>query len=249
MSVFSEKVVVITGAATGIGRATAMAFANEGAHVMLSDINEAAGEALAAELRHNGARTSFIRCDVAEAADCESLVSSTLREYGRLDFAFNNAGISEGQLQSHPIADYPLEQWKKVIDINLSGVFYCLRQEIPAMLANGGGAIVNTASVAGQIAFANVAGYVASKHAVMGLSKAAAVEYGAQGIRCNTIDPGFIDTQMLPPAAHEWMRSVTPSGRIGTVDEVAKAVLWLCSPNASFINGTCLNVDGGFLCQ
>ncbi|HWI10548.1 MAG TPA: SDR family oxidoreductase [Burkholderiaceae bacterium] len=244
-----DKVVLVTGAAQGIGQATALALARAGARVVVSDRDDRhAAEQLAA-LERCGAEAHFVRADVMHSADCTALVDAALARFGRLDCAVNNAGVSEGP-PPRPLADYPDALWEHIVGVNLGGVFRCMREELRAMRDGGhGGAIVNIASVAGQIAFAGVAGYVASKHGVVGLTKAAAVDYGALGIRCNAIGPGFIDTRMLPPQAHDWMRSVTPAGRLGSADEIAQAAVWLCSDAASFVNGAYLAADGGFLAQ
>jgi len=249
----SNKVAIITGASSGIGRAAALRFAEEGARLVLADIGAEAGAALAAELRAQGSEAIFVRTDVSNASDCEALVQAALEKFGRLDAAFNNAGISDGPLPPGTI-DYPLELWDRMIAVNLSGVFYCLRYQVRAMLKTGGGAIVNTASVAGQIAFAGVPGYVASKHGVVGLTRTIAVEYGAQGIRCNALAPGLIETPMtqLVFAVQQFRDMVTatvPAARTGTAQEVANMVVWLCSDRASYANGAVFAVDGGFLAR
>jgi NAD(P)-dependent dehydrogenase (short-subunit alcohol dehydrogenase family) len=249
MPSFQDKVALITGAAQGIGRATAMAFAREGARVVITDRDEIQARELIAALAESGATWHFIEADVSRAEDCAAIVDAALHRFGRLDCAVNNAGVSEGP-PPKLFSDYPPDLWERVIGVNLTGVFLCMKHQLRAMLAGGhGGAIVNISSVAGQIAFPGVAGYVASKHAVVGLTKAAAVDHGGQGIRCNAIGPGFIDTRMLPTESHTWMRSVTPLGRLGTADEIAQAALWLCSEAASFINGAYVAADGGFLAQ
>jgi NAD(P)-dependent dehydrogenase (short-subunit alcohol dehydrogenase family) len=184
MAELSGKVALITGGSTGIGLATAELFARQGAAVVIADVNAAAAEQAVAQLRAAGGEALFVKTDVSNPQDCERMMEETMQAYGRLDFAFNNAGISGGD-QPQPTADYGLDLWHKVININLSGVYYCLRAQIPAMLKNGGGAIVNTSSVAGQIAFPGTAAYTASKHGVVGLTKVVAAEYSAQGIRCN----------------------------------------------------------------
>ena len=193
MNELNAKVALITGAATGIGRATAELFAREGASLVLADLNAELGEALAGELRARGAAAHFVATNVAKAADCERMVAVALEKFGRLDAAFNNAGISDGPVPPATI-DYPLELWDRLIAVNLSGVFYGMRYQLRAMLESGGGSIVNTASIAGHIGFAGTPGYVASKHGVIGLTKVVAIEYGAKGIRCNAVAPGTIDT-------------------------------------------------------
>jgi len=254
MNELKDKVALITGAATGIGRATAELFAREGARLVLVDYNADQGEALAAELKKAGTQALFVRTDVSKAADCEAAVKAAVDTFGRLDAAFNNAGISDGPMPPGFI-DYPLELWDRMMAVNLSGVFYCMRYQLRAMLATSGkGAIVNTASIAGQIAFPGIPGYVAGKHGVVGLTKAAAVEYGGKGIRCNALAPGFIKTPMTAPvfASAEFQGMVpmaVPMGRVAEPDEVAQAALWLCSDRSSYVNGSCVAVDGGFLVQ
>jgi len=248
-----NKVAIITGAASGIGRAAALRFAEEGARLVLADIGAEAGEALAAELRGGSSEAIFVRTDVGKAADCEKLVAAAVDRFGRLDAAFNNAGISDGPLPPGTI-DYPLELWDRMIAVNLSGVFYGLRYQVKAMLENGGGAIVNTASIAGQIAFAGIPGYVASKHGVVGLTKTVAVEYGARNIRCNAIAPGFIETPMTRPVFDTeqfkgMAAQAVPAARAGTAEEIANMAVWLCSDRASYANGAVFAVDGGFLAR
>lgn len=252
MNEMNGKVALITGAATGIGRAAAELFAREGARLILADLNEEQGEDLASQLRAGGSEALFVKTDVAKAEDCERMVSAAVERFGRLDAAFNNAGISDGPLPPGTI-DYPLELWDRIIAVNLSGVFYCMRYEIRAMLASGGGSIVNTSSVAGQIAFSGIPGYVASKHGVVGLTKTVALEYGGNGIRCNAVGPGFIKTPMTQAVQengyHQILTASIPAGRMAEASEVAESALWLCSDRASYVNGTFLVVDGGFIAQ
>ena len=254
MNEMKDKVALITGAATGIGRATAELFAREGARLTLADLNVELGEALAAELRAAGHEAFFVATNVGKAGDCERMVAATVERFGRLDAAFNNAGISDGPVPPGTI-DYPLELWDRIIAVNLSGVFYCMRYEIRAMLETAGsGAIVNTSSLAGQVAFSGIPGYVASKHGVVGLTRTVAVEYGAKGIRCNAVAPGFIRTPMTQPVfgSQQFQDAVpvaVPMGRVAEPGEVAEAALWLCSARSSYVNGAFLSVDGGFLSQ
>ncbi len=254
MNELNGKVAIITGAATGIGRASAELFAREGAKLILADLNVEQGEALAGSLRAAGSEAFFVKTNVGKAEDCERMVAAAIEKFGRLDVAFNNAGISDGPLPPGTI-DYPLELWDRVIAVNLSGVFYCMKFEIRAMLDSAGaGAIVNTSSLAGQIAFAGIPGYVASKHGVVGLTRTVAVEYGPKGIRCNAVAPGFIKTPMTQPvfASQQFQQAVpaaVPMGRVAEPGEVAEAALWLCSDRASYVNGAFLPVDGGFLSQ
>ncbi|MGH8447152.1 MAG: SDR family NAD(P)-dependent oxidoreductase [Solimonas sp.] len=253
MNELKDKVAIITGAASGIGRASAIRFAEEGARLALADLDTAAGEALVAELQARGSEAFFLRTDVAQAAQCEALVAATVARWGRLDCAFNNAGISDGPIPPGTI-DYPLELWDRLIAVNLSSVFYCLRYQVKAMLKTGGGAIVNTASIAGEIGLAGIPGYVASKHGVVGLTKTIAVEYGAQNIRCNAVAPGFIETPMTKSVFEVQqfrdMAAVTvPSARIGKAEEIANVVTWACSERASYVNGTVIAADGGYLAR
>ena len=253
MNELNAKVALITGAATGIGRATAELFAREGASLVLADLNAELGEALASELRARGAAAHFVATNVAKVADCERMVAVELEKLGRLDVAFNNAGISDGPVPPATI-DYPLELWVRLIAVNLSGVFYGMRYQLRAMLESGGGSIVNTASIAGHIGFAGTPGYVASKHGVIGLTKVVAIEYGAKGIRCNAVEPGFIETPMTHDVFgaepfKQVVNAAVPMRRVAEANEVAESVLWLSSARSSYVNGSCLTVDGGYLAQ
>ena len=247
----SSKVAIVTGASSGIGRAVALAYAAAGAKVVVSDTNAAGGEETVGLIRKAGGTATFIPADVSRAQECESLVARTVAEYHRLDIACNNAGIAGDIL---PTADYPLEAWDRVIGVNLSGVFYCMKYEIPQMLKAGGGTIVNMASILGAVAFAGAPAYTAAKHGVLGLTKAAALEYSSQGIRVNCVGPAFIHTPMIAPLeGDEGIRQqlVTrhPIGRLGQPEEVAALVLWLSSPAASFATGAYYPIDGGFLAR
>ena len=245
------KVILVTGAASGIGRATALALAHAGARLVLGDV-AAAGEGIACEARALGIDAEFLRTDVTRQVDVDALVGQAIARHGRLDCAVNNAGI-EGVLRE--TADYPEETFERVINVNLIGVWRCLRAEIPAMLRGGGGAIVNTASVAGLVGAGAFSAYVASKHGVVGLTRSAAIEYAKAGIRVNAVCPGVIDTPMLDrleaemPALREALLAMKPMGRLGRPDEVATAVVWLCSEAASFVTGHALAVDGGYVAQ
>jgi NAD(P)-dependent dehydrogenase (short-subunit alcohol dehydrogenase family) len=251
MAGLEGRTVLITGAASGIGRATALAFAREGTRLVLGDVAPA-GEETAAAARALGADAEFRRTDVAVAADVDALVAQTIAHHGRLDCAVNNAGV-EGALA--PTADYPVEDFERVIQVNLLGVWRCLRAEVPAMLAVGGGAIVNTASVAGLVGAGGLSAYVASKHAVVGITRVAAIEYAKAGIRVNAVCPGVIDTPMVDrlslamPTLREALLAMKPMGRLGLPEEVAAAVVWLCSDAASFVTGHALAVDGGYVAQ
>ena len=246
------KVVLITGAASGIGRATALVAAREGAKLILADVASEGGEETARKATASGTQAAFVRCDVTQQAEVDAMVKRAVDAYGRLDGAFNNAGI-EGALA--PTADYPEEAFERVIQVNLIGVWRCLRAEIPAMLKHGKGAIVNTASVAGLVGARSFSAYDASKHAVVGLTKSCALDYAKQGIRVNAVCPGVIQTPMVDrlagvlPRAIEALAAVEPVGRVGTAEEVAESVVWLLSDAASFVTGTTLAVDGGMTAQ
>lgn len=249
MSDFDGKVALVTGAASGIGRSTAQLYSREGARVVVSDMDEGGGEETVALIRDSGGTATFVRSDVSNASACEQLVQTTIDEYGRLDYACNNAGIGG---ESSPTGEYSIEGWQKVIGVNLSGVFYCVRYQIPAMLETGGGSIVNMASILGQVGFATAPAYVAAKHGVLGLTKSAAIEYAERAIRVNAIGPAFIRTPLIEalesdPESHKMLLSLHPMGRLGEPHEVAELVMWLSSDKASFVTGSYYAVDGGYL--
>ncbi len=251
MGMFTGKVAIVTGASSGIGRAAALRYAQEGASVIVSDVAKEGGEETVAMIQRAGGEAAFVKADVSDAGDCESLVKKTVDKYGRLDFACNNAGIG-GEVNS--VADYSVKGWQKVIEVNLSGVFYCMKYEIPQMLAAGGGAIVNMASVLGSAGFAGSPAYVAAKHGVVGLTQNAALEYSSRGIRVNSIGPAFIRTPMIEaleedPNAYNMLVSLHPIGRLGKPEEVAELVVWLSSEAASFVTGSYYPVDGGYLAR
>lgn len=247
-----RPVAIVTGGAAGIGRATATAFAQRGAAVVIADLPNSGGEEVARALRDDGREALFVPTDVARDDDTAHMVAATLGRFGRLDWAFNNAGI-EGP--STPLATVEPEGWAHVIAVNLTGVWHCMRHEIPAMKAFGGGAIVNCASIAGLVGFPGAAPYVASKHGVIGLTRTAALENAAAGIRVNAVCPGIIHTAMIDRVTHgdraaeAQLAAGEPIGRMGTAQEVAAAVAWLCSDEAGFITGTALPVDGGWTAQ
>jgi len=249
MKLLEDKVALVTGAASGIGRAVALAYAREGAKIVVSDVlTEGANETVEMIKKDDG-EASFIAADVSDPAACEALVKGTIDRYGKLDAACNNAGIGGEQKL---VADYSIEGWNKVLGVNLSGVFYCMKYEIPAMLENGKGAIVNMASILGQVGFTSSPAYVTAKHGVVGLTKNAAVEYAKNNIRVNSVGPGFIRTPMIgsleeDPKTLEFLVSLHPIGRLGTPEEVAELVVWLSSEKASFVTGAYYAIDGGYL--
>lgn len=245
---FESKVALVTGAGSGIGRATARAFALEGAKVVVADVNAEAARNVSQSLVAQGGSAIACEVDVADPAACEAMVARTVEAFGRLDIAVNNAGIPAGF--GADFLDTTIELWRRVIEVNLSGVFHAMRAEVPAMRASGGGVIVNTASVAGLIAGKGMASYVAAKHGVAGLTKAAALDLIGQGIRVNAVCPGAIETAMLEPlmndpAARAAMEGNIPAGRVGRAEEVAGAILFLCSPAASYAVGQLMLLDGG----
>jgi len=247
MGTLAEKVAIVTGAASGIGRAVALAYAREGAKVIVSDISVGGGEDTVKLIAEMGGTAVFVAADTSKAEETEFLVKKAVDQFGALHIACNNAGIGG---PSAPTGDYPVEGWDKVIAINLSGVFYGCRYQIPAMLQSGGGVIVNMASILGQVGFANSAAYVAAKHGVVGLTKSIALEYAAGGIRANAVGPAFINTPLLKDMDSDtldWLVSKHPVGRLGEANEVAELVLWLSTDKASFVNGAYYAVDGGYL--
>jgi NAD(P)-dependent dehydrogenase (short-subunit alcohol dehydrogenase family) len=249
--IFSGKVALVTGGTSGIGKTTAIEFARAGAKVVLTGRREKEGAQVVAEIKKLGGDAGFVRADVARDADVKGMVDFTVDKFGRLDIAFNNAGVEwMGPLDQATEAEY-----RRVFDINLWGVLNSMRHEIPAMLKSGGGAIVNTSSVAGHVGMGQVSIYTASKHAVEGLTKALALEFAKQNIRINAVAPGAIATEMFDRFAGKHsevldsLSSLIPVGRIGASEEIAAAVLYLCSDNAKFTVGTSLVVDGGFVAQ
>jgi NAD(P)-dependent dehydrogenase (short-subunit alcohol dehydrogenase family) len=249
-----DKVALVTGGGSGIGRASAVALANAGAKVVVSGRRENEGYETIALIKKTGGQGLFIKADVSKEADVEMLVAETVSSYGRLDAAFNNAGI-EGEVgkQTH---EQSVANYRAVMDTNVLGVLLAMKHEIGAMLKTGGGAIVNNASVGGLIGFPGVSVYVASKHAVLGLTKTAALEYAKQGIRVNAVSPGGIETPMLNrftggPGTDFFnqLAGMHPIGRLGLPEEIAEAVLWLCSDKASFVTGLSLTADGGWTAQ
>ena len=246
---FKNQSVIVTGGSSGIGRATSLEFARRGANVVISDINEKGGQETLALVKEKGGQAIFVKTDVTNSSEVEALIQRCITEYGQLDNIINNAGIGLGHSFFDEISD---EKWNKTIAINQTGVFYCMRAALKVMKAQRKGNIINTASAAGTGAAPRMGAYAASKHAVVGMSKTAASEYGKYGIRVNAICPTIIETPMTDgyignqaPMA-EMMRKMVPMKRFGQPDEVARTICWLCSEDASYINGVALPVDGGF---
>ena len=243
------KIALVTGSGSGIGRASALAFAREGAQVVVSDVSVAGGEETVRLIQQAAGEAVFVKANVSQPAEVEALIAKTVETYGRLDCAHNNAGIAG---RTARVADDTEENWDQILAINLKGVWLCMKYEIPAMLQHGGGAIVNTASDAGLIGVRRTGAYVASKHGVVGLTKTAALEYAKAGIRVNAVCPGPIDTPMLQQASGrviEQMAAAQPNGRLGKPEEIAEAAMWLCSGAASFVTGHPMPVDGGYMAQ
>ena len=251
MALLDGKVAIVTGGGSGIGQATCHFFGRHGAKVVVSDIDEKGSSETVQAIKDANGDAIFVWADVSNSKDCEALVKVTLENFGKLDIAFNNAGIGG---EANPTADYSVENWQKVIDVNLSSVFYCMKYEIPAMLKSGGGAIVNMASILGQVGFENSPAYVAAKHGVLGLTKNAALEYSKQGIRVNSVGPGFIRTPLISELeentqVRDHLISLHPIGRLGEAEEVAELVVWLSSDKASFVTGAYYAIDGGYLAR
>lgn len=252
MSEFTGKVALVTGGTSGIGKATAIAFARAGAKVVVSGRREREGLAVVEEIRKAGGDAHFVRADVSQEADVKNLVDQTVARYGRLDVAFNNAGVEH----TGPLTEFKVEDYRKIFDANVLGVFLSLKYEIPALLKAGGGAVINTSSIAGHVGMAGVGIYIASKHAVEGITKTAALEYARQGIRVNAVAPAAIVTDMVDRFVGgadsdqgKHLAGMHPVGRMGRPEEVAAAVLYLASDAAKFTTGVSLPVDGGWLAQ
>jgi NAD(P)-dependent dehydrogenase (short-subunit alcohol dehydrogenase family) len=247
-----SRVALVTGAGAGIGRATALSFARDGCRVAVSDVCDEGGNDTVRMIADAGGEAIYVHADVANPSDVSALIARTVERFGRLDYAFNNAGI-EGD--SAPTADCTEANWDRVIAINLKGAWLCMKEEIPQMLRTGGGSIVNCASVAGLVGFSGIPAYTASKHGLVGLTKTAALEYATSGIRVNAVCPGVIDTKMIDRFTHgsaeaeDQLIEMEPMGRMGHPEEIAEAVLWLCSDAAGFVTGTALAVDGGLVAR
>lgn len=252
MSLLKGKVGIVTAAGSGIGRASALTCAQEGAKVVVSDVVDEAGEETVRLIKEAGGDAIYVKCNVTDEEDVKNLVEKTVEHYGRLDFAHNNAGIGAPNV---PIAEVEIEDYRRVMNITLEGTYLCMKYEIPAMLKSGGGAIVNTSSSSGLVGTPLQSAYSAAKFGVNGLMKSAALEYGSQGIRVNSICPGMTMT----PAVEKWMEEApeeanalkesVPMKRLGTPEDQANAVAWLCSDKAAYVNGVALSVDGGLLAQ
>jgi NAD(P)-dependent dehydrogenase (short-subunit alcohol dehydrogenase family) len=246
--VFEHKVAIVTGGSFGIGKATAIAFAKRGASVIIADwIRD---DSALKEINGMGACAIFAPCDVSKPADVAAMVAQAINTFGKIDFAINNAGVEGETSSTHECTE---ENWDRTIDINLKGVWLCMKHEIPHMLKQGKGAIVNVASIAGLIGFPGLPAYVVSKHGIVGLTKTAALEYARQGIRVNAVCPGVIKTAMVDrttgkvKTVEKKFEDMEPVGRMGQPEEVAEAIVWLCSDAASFVTGQALGVDGGWV--
>ncbi|MGV3556184.1 MAG: SDR family NAD(P)-dependent oxidoreductase [Croceibacterium sp.] len=246
MAEFTNRTAIVTGGGSGIGAAVARALGREGANVLVTDVDEDAAQQAAGDIEQAGAKAAAMKHDVASPEAAEDVVRRARERFGALHLAVNNAGIG-GEL--NPVADYGIEAWNRVIGINLNGVFYGMKYQIPAIADAGGGAIVNMASILGSVGTANSAAYVAAKHGVLGLTKAAALEYASSKVRINAVGPGYIDTpllKVLPDDARAGLVKLHPIGRLGSADEVAELTLFLLSERASFITGSYHLVDGGY---
>jgi NAD(P)-dependent dehydrogenase (short-subunit alcohol dehydrogenase family) len=244
-----DKVAIVTGAGSGIGRDVAVELARAGARVVVSDIAEKGAQETVVQITSQGGIAHFVKADTSKPGDNEALVGETVKKFGALHIAVNNAGIGGPGAFT---GDYPIDGWDRVIAVNLSGVFYGMRHQIPAMKAAGGGSIINISSILGQVAFRGSPAYVAAKHGVLGLTKTAAVEYAQQNIRVNAVGPGFIRTPLLDSMNEDVLKQIAgmhPMNRLGTVAEVSGMVLWLASSQASFVTGAYFAVDGGYLAQ
>lgn len=251
---FANRVAIVTGGSSGIGRQSAIEFADRGAAVVVADINANEGQAVVSEIEDAGGDATFVETDVSDPSQVSEMVDTAVETYERLDFAHNNAGVRG---ERYPITDYPDEAWREVIDVNLTGVWNCLKHELRQLESQGdGGAIVNTASVVGKSGLPNGTSYAAAKHGIVGLTKSVAMEVGDEDIRVNAVCPGYIDTPMIrsegdrvttDEEALEAIREMHPLGRLGDPDEVAETAVWLCSDNATYVTGDAINVDGGFL--
>lgn len=252
MSEFKEKTVIVTGGNAGIGKATCIEFARAGANIVVSARRQEEGEKTVAELKELGAKAIFARCDIAKFDDVQQLIATTIKEFGGFHYAVNNAGY--GGI-SKKIADYPEDVWDQVININLKGTWYCMKEQIPHLVEAGGGAIVNVSSIGGLVGFPLIGPYTAAKHGIVGLGKTAALEYAKKGIRINTVCPAGTDTEMLQglfkasgdeAKARKGLESSIPMQRLSPPKEVANLILWLCSKKSAYITGQAIPIDGGW---
>lgn len=245
---FAGKVAFVTGAASGIGRATAVVFANEGARVAVADISDEGSRETARLIEEEGGQALAVKCDVTRSDDVKAALDKTIETFGRLDFAFNNAGVEQKNLT---VVEIEEKEWDRLVDTNMRGVFLCMKYEIPLILKQGGGAIVNTSSGAGVIGIKGGSAYAATKHGVIGLTKSAALDYAAQNIRIDVVAPGYIATPMMDrftggtPEGRAKVIAEEPVGRMGKPEEIAAAVVWLCSEAAAFVVGHAMVIDGG----
>jgi NAD(P)-dependent dehydrogenase (short-subunit alcohol dehydrogenase family) len=245
------KVSIVTGGGSGIGQAAALLYAAHGTKVVVSDINEKGGKNVTEQIKRMNGESVFIKADVSKPGECEYLINKSIETFGRIDIAFNNAGISG---ESNSIADMSIEGWNNIIAVNLSSVFYCMKYQLQQMVKQGSGAIINNSSILGSVGFVNAGGYVAAKHGVIGLTKNAALEYSSKGIRINAIGPAFINTPLLTKAGIEGevkntLIKLHPIGRFGESTEVAELVIWLSSDKASFVTGSYYAIDGAYLAE
>lgn len=248
---FANKVALVTGGASGIGRSAAQLYAQHGAQVAVSDVDEQGGQDTVKMIEKQGVTAVFVQADVSNPDHCQQMVDTVQEAFGRLDIAFNNAGVGG---EASVVSEKSIQDWDRVIEINLSSMFYCMHYEIPAMLENGAGAIINMASILGEVGFSTAAAYTAAKHGVIGLTETAAIEYSAKGIRINSVGPGFIRTPMISDLEQDeeterMLIERHPIGRLGKPDEVAELVIWLSSEKASFVSGGYYPVDGAYLAQ
>jgi NAD(P)-dependent dehydrogenase (short-subunit alcohol dehydrogenase family) len=247
MKTLENKIAIVTGGGSGIGEAISLLFASEGAKVVVSDIDEKNGNRVVSDIKSKNGEALFVKTDISNPDDNKRLVEETIKKYGGLHIAVNNAGIGG---PSAPVGEYPIDGWNKVVAINLSGVFYGMRYQIPAMLKSGEGSIINVASILGSVGFANSSAYVAAKHGVVGLTKNAAIEYAQKNIRVNSIGPGFIRTPLVEKSLDEetlkFLETKHPIGRLGESNEVAELALWLASSKSSFVTGSYYTIDGGY---
>ncbi|MBK6290987.1 MAG: SDR family oxidoreductase [Ignavibacteria bacterium] len=246
-----QHVAIVTGGASGIGKAVVEEYSRLGMAVVIADVQDEAGQDFAATIVSSGGKALFVHCDVSVPKDQQNVVDIAVREYGRLDYAVNNAGIGG---EANPTGSYSLDGWHAVINVNLNGAFYGMRAQIPAMIESGGGSIVNVSSILGAVGFPAAPAYVTAKHGLVGLTKAAALDHAIQGIRVNAVGPGFIETPLIAeiiedPAQHTYLTSLHPMGRLGRPEEVAELICFLTSEKASFITGAYYPVDGGYLAR